>query len=277
MSIQCLKQKGVIQYGSNRSGKPPGGIWVSQGPFGPSGVDYPYGPVGFSIQGGHRNVGYIGQSMRMSKNGTPFWGVYARGYGGTNGKYKRVEPSFNVSKSYSEVLGNQYKYIKQSVLSNGMMLNKKYKWIKNGTYPNYWVQPVYGNSNLSDNASQWLYVQNKAAANICVNGTNDYRVYEGYRCKCDKGCVGGVKNVTKNTYNDIAANAPYTKQLGIPQTSGQYTLQVQRPCANPVGPQKPFPFAVNGGTRSSVHSTPGRPNPILTVNYVTPPDWYTQS
>ena len=277
MSIQCLKKKGVIQFGSNRSGKPPGGIWVSQGPFGPLGVDYPYGPVGFSIQGGRRSAGYIGQSMRMSKNGTPFWGVHARGYGGTNGKYKRVEPSFNVSKSSTEVLGNQYKFIKQSVLSTKGMLSKKYKWIKNGQYPNYWVQPVYGNSNLSDNASQWVYVQKKAAANICVNETNDLSVYEGYRCKGDYGCNKASRNVTQNTYNNIASNTPYTKSLGIPQTSGQYTLQVQRPCANPVGHQKPFPFSVSGGNRSSAHSTPGPPNSILTVNYVTPPDWYTQS
>ena len=31
-----MKRKSVIQYGSNRSGKPPGGYWLPQGPFGHS-------------------------------------------------------------------------------------------------------------------------------------------------------------------------------------------------------------------------------------------------
>ena len=76
MSMQCLKKKGVIQYGSNRSGKPPGGIWVPQGPFGNLPVEYKYGPKGFSLNGGHRNVGYVGKSMAMSKSGTPFWAYF---------------------------------------------------------------------------------------------------------------------------------------------------------------------------------------------------------
>ena len=34
MSLVAFKKKSVIQYGSNRSGKPPGGYWLPQGPFG---------------------------------------------------------------------------------------------------------------------------------------------------------------------------------------------------------------------------------------------------
>ena len=34
MSLTAFKRKSVIQYGSDRSGKPPGGIWLPQGPFG---------------------------------------------------------------------------------------------------------------------------------------------------------------------------------------------------------------------------------------------------
>ena len=52
------------------------------------------------------------------------------------------------------------------------MLDKKYRWIKGGQYPNYWVQPD-SNSNLTDNFSQWFYIQQKAAANTCVTDTND--------------------------------------------------------------------------------------------------------
>ena len=36
MSIVAFKKKSVINYGANRSGKPPGGYWLPQGPFGHS-------------------------------------------------------------------------------------------------------------------------------------------------------------------------------------------------------------------------------------------------
>lgn len=279
MSMQCLKKKGVIQYGSNRSGKPPGGIWVPQGPFGNLPVEYKYGPKGFSLNGGHRNVGYVGKSMAMSKSGTPFWGLHPQGYGGTYGKYKRTEPTFNVTKSL-DVKGRQAEFVKQSVLSTKGMLAKKYRWIHSGQYPNYWVQPVYGNSNLSDNASQQVYIQKKAAESICVNDTNDKEVYiddnDCVKENNDTSCSKVSRNFRRNTYNNIASNTHYSKTLHVAQTSAQQTLQIQKQCANPKGAIKPFPFAVNGGTRSS-KNTIGRPNPILTVNYSTPPDWYINS
>ena len=57
-----------------------------------------------------------------------------------------------------------------------------------------------------------------------------------------------------------------------------YTLHVQRKCQNPVGLQKPYPYAVQTGTGvlrgginvSNVASACGTSNPVLT-----PPDWYT--
>ena len=83
MSIVAMKNKSVIKHGSKRSGVPPGGYWLPQGPFGagennnrkPAQLDLSinnYGPVGFSLQGTHRNIGRVGQSMAMSKSGTPF-------------------------------------------------------------------------------------------------------------------------------------------------------------------------------------------------------------
>ena len=45
------------------------------------------GISGFSLNGPKRNVGYVGQNMRFSKNGTPFRGIYPRGSGGIGGTY----------------------------------------------------------------------------------------------------------------------------------------------------------------------------------------------
>jgi hypothetical protein len=273
MSIQAFKKKGVINYGSKRSGKPPGGVWLTQGPFGKQAVNVGApGAVGFSINGGTRNVGYIGKSSAFSKQGTPYYGQFARGAGGCCGTYPTVQPLFNSPHVKGDTQGKQYQYIKPSVLSTKGMLEKKYKWIHNGQYPNYWVQPQAANDNMADNGSQWLYVQKKAAANDCVINTNavekyvDHRIYGG-----PLGC--STTNAKRTSFNIISSNIGYTKVLYQPQTSSQHTLKIQQQCANPVGRIKPFPFAANNGS----NSTKGiyyEPPAISTIYYDTPPEWY---
>ena len=284
MSLQTMKKKGVINYGSKRSAKGPGGIWLSQGPFGNgsvggsgvggSGLVYTMsapGPQGFSINGGSRNVGGIGKSMAMSQMGTPFRGQFARGFGGSGGRYFRPQPLMNSPLVRGITQGQQSEYIKPSVLSTKGMLEKKYKWINNGQYPNIWVQPNTGNTNLSQNSSQWLYIQNKAAANVCVTDVNKPEVYEGYRVKCSAtGC--NTTTARYKSYNIMSSAVGYTKTIRIPQTSSQYTLQVQRHCQNPIGRQKPFPFACNGGSGNS--SGYYAPPAVPIVVYDTPPAWY---
>ena len=87
-------------------------------------------------------------------------------------------------------------------------------------------------------------------------------------------------------YNIISQNGLYTKMLHIPQDSSQYTLQIQRKCANPIGGQKPFPYAANNTHSPSIASlssstvqtgTNGPPPAIITPFYVKPPHWYTQT
>lgn len=265
MSIVAFKKKSVIQYGSKRSGKPPGGIWLPQGPFGKGNsmihLENNYGPVGFSINGPHRNVGYVGKTMHMSKMGTPFRGLYpCYTSGGRGGRYPKTEPFFNSTEA--NVLGDQYMYVKPSVLSTKGMLAKKYRWAYNGQYPNYWVQPNY-TGNQVDSASQGLYVQNVSAANVCVTDVNDYKKYVGHIVRC--GPAGCNTSTAGYKYNTMAANAPYTKFLRNSQDSSQYTLQIQRKCANPVGPLKPFPYAVNSDNCNRGET------------YLAPPEWYIKS
>jgi hypothetical protein len=92
MSLTAFKRKSVINYGSKRSGIAPGGFWLPQGPFGHSTKTLKeaiqnYGAVGFSINGGRRNMGGVGRDMKMSKSGTPYRGTQPIGFGGTFGKY----------------------------------------------------------------------------------------------------------------------------------------------------------------------------------------------
>jgi hypothetical protein len=260
MSIVAFKKKSVIMYGANVSGKPPGGIWQSQGPFGflatgPLGVE---GKAGFSINGGTRNIGYIGKSYRMSKQGTPFRGVNPRGNGGFLGTYATPLPVYNVNEVI--VLADQYKYIKPSVLTTRGMLVKKYKWAYNGQYPNYWVQPLY-TGNQTDSASQAVYIQNLSAASMCNNDINKPEIYVDDVKKCGPTLCN--TSTTKFKFNDMARNAPYTKYVNIPRDSSVRTLQIQRKCVNPTGDLKPFPYAVNGGCGQ--------------VNFDVVPQWYINS
>jgi len=267
MSIVAFKKKGVIQFGSNVSGKYPGGVWLNQGPFGSKngiGLSAGSGP-GFSINGGIRTGRYIGQGMSMSKSGTPFRGVHAKGFGGILGRYPRVEPTMNACSAYVDITGNQSKFIKQSSLSTKGMLERKYKWVHNGQYPNNWVQP---DDNIPDNFSQWLYIQNKAATNDCTINTNDTAKYVGNI----KRCTNSATPLSRTTYNNLASNGAYTKELYIPQTASQYTLRIQRKCTNPLGPQKPFPFAANNNYRGSSGSTNYISPAISVPIFLTPPN-----
>jgi hypothetical protein len=301
MSLTAFKRKSVIQYGSKRSGSAPGGVWLPQGPFGHATIALQealqtYGPVGFSINGGHRNVGYIGKTYGMSKSGTPYRGTQPIGFGGTYGKYPSatlvgpysgavpnagskqavVQPVLNSSEV--NTMGTQYIYVKPSVLSTKGMLEKRYRWVYNGQYPNYWVQPNY-TGNQTDSASQGLYVQNLAAANTCNLKVNNVGTYEGYKVGCGPTLCTPGRSTAMFKFNDMVRNAPYTKTLYQPVSYGQYNLYLTRGCNNPVGPQKPFPFAVQTGTgiktggirMTSVGNACGTSNV-----YLTPPAWYWQ-
>lgn len=288
MSIQTLKKKGIITcLGVKVSGKPTSGFWVTQGPFG-SEKQYnrlPFGISGFSLNGGTRNQGYIGKNYAMSVNGTPYYGEFPIGWGGHLGRYKKSQPVFNMPNVKVDTRGKEYRYIKPSVISTKGMLEKKYKWINNGQYPNNWVQPVYGNSNLSDNTSQQVYIDTLAAKNITVNNTNKRDKFIHYYKKCSPtNCSNTIAKYP--SYNIIDSNGTYTKDLYIPQTSSQYTLQIQRKCSNPIGIQKPFPFAANNthtpsigslGSSTSQIGSQGPPAPLSTPEYLSPPEWYIKS
>ena len=306
MSLATFKRKSVINYGSKRSGKGPGGVWLPQGPFGHStnglqlAIHNP-GASGFSINGGTRSVGGVGREMKMSKSGTPYRGTEPIGFGGTYGTYPSAQlkgtieakqqfsgaVSNNGSKvppvqpvlnsSIVNTRGDEYLYIKQSVLSTYGMLDKKYRWAYYGKYPNFWVQPNY-TGNQSDSASQGLYIQNLAAANTCNLKVNNTETYEGYIVGCGPTLCTPGRSTARFKYNDMARNGPYTKILGEPVSYGQYNLNLTKKCNNPQGPQKPFPYAVNTGTgirtggtsMTSVGSSCGTSN-----IYLTPPSWYT--
>lgn len=304
MSLTALKKKSVINYGSKRSGIAPGGFWLPQGPFGHSTQSLKeainnYGPAGFSINGGRRNIGGVGRDMKMSKSGTPYRGTQPIGWGGLLGKYpsailvgnveqqstgavpnahskqQAVQPVLN--SRVVDTMGTQYLYIKPSVLSNYGMLDKKYRWAWYGQYPNYWVQPNY-TGNQTDSASQKLYIQKLASANTCSLNVNNVGTYKDNFVGCGPTLCSPGRSTAMFKYNDMARNAPYTKTLYQPVSYGQYNLYLTKGCNNPIGRQKPFPFAVQTGSSQAAAGTSitSFASGCGTSDiYLTPPDWYT--
>lgn len=116
MSIATLKRKAM--RGGNPRLDPVSGI----------------GANGFSLNGGYRNIGAVGQ-FRMVSNvtRTPFRGTQPMGHGGFNGEYYKV-PSNSGS-----CCTNDDAIIKHSSLTTAGLLDEKYKWTKS-QYPRYWVK-----------------------------------------------------------------------------------------------------------------------------------------
>ena len=113
MSLTAFKRKSVINYGSKRSGTAPGGFWLPQGPFGHATEGLKeaiqnYGAAGFSINGGHRNIGGVGRDMKMSKSGTPYRGTQPIGWGGTFGKYPSATLVGNASQQSTGAIPNAH-------------------------------------------------------------------------------------------------------------------------------------------------------------------------
>jgi hypothetical protein len=276
MSLATFKKKTINRYSSATkiSGKPPGGIFLPQGPFGNStnflsiALNSP-AIEGFSLNGSHRNVGYVGKTYRFSKNGTPFRGIFPRGSGSRLGTIRGAaefntpsQPVYNVNEVI--VLGEQNLFVKPTVISNFAMLRKKYKWAYYGQYPNYWVQPNYGQTTQSDTKSQGNYLHDLTVANICVEDINNSEKYVGFI----KNGGGTTCHTTPALfkYNDVARNSLYTKRLYQPLDASEQIARVQRRCADPTGKQKPFPYATNGSTCNQ-----------LQAYYVAPPKWYTSN
>jgi hypothetical protein len=215
--------------------------------------------------------------MKFSKSGTPYRGIYPKGWGGTFGRYPdtRNDVVLNITPVETGV-AIQNAIVKPPVLSTKGMLDRRFKWIKSGKYPNYWVQPIYTGFQ-TDNKSQGLYIHNKSSANNTYYNVNDVNVYENFYKKCgSSGC--NTTPAHGYTMNMLQANAPYTKNIHRPRDSSDYISYVQQQCKNPTGLQRPFPYAVQTGTGIlrggiNVNNVGNACNTSNTV--LEPPEWYT--
>jgi hypothetical protein len=244
MSIVAMKRKSVILYGANVSGKPTNGngdLWINRGPFGYNGSNrevVSVGTNGFSINGSTRNVGRVGKTYAMSKQGTPFRGIYPYGWGGSRGTYYQAEPVFNSAEA--ETLGNQWEFNKPSVLSTAGMLRTRFKWIYNGKYPNYVVKDMY-TGNQTQTPSEGVYIGKLASASTCNLDVNNQAKYEATCINKSTGCTNRL-SVVKRTYDDVASQSSYGKPPKVAVDQGTYMLYLTKKCNN-----KGEPIEKSGG------------------------------
>jgi hypothetical protein len=146
------------------------------------------GHDGFSLVGGYRNVGAVGQTnLAKSVTRTRFRGNAPMGHGGCCGTYK-----ISVCNSGS-CCTNDPSIIKSTVKNTKGAILKQYKWI-HSAYPRYWVKP---DDSMPENYSQGIYVKNLTAqySNCVVNkvdaGINDCD--GNLQCRAASYHIGGKK------------------------------------------------------------------------------------
>lgn len=167
------------------------------------------GHDGFSLVGGHRNIGSVGPTnLAKSVTRTPFRGNAPMGHGGCCGTYK-----ISICNSGS-CCTNDPNIIKPTVKNNKGAILKQYKWI-HSAYPRFWVKP---DDSMPKNYSQGVYVQKVSAqySNFVVNKVNTgiNNCGGNIQCKAASYYIGG-----KKFYRSV-----YSKDLNTRPTScSQYT------------------------------------------------------
>lgn len=206
---------------------------------------------GFSLSGGYRNIGAVGQ-FRMISNTTrtPFRGPHPMGNGGKYGAY------YDKPLNSGSCCTNDNQIIKKSSLNTAGMIDTKYKWTK-GTYPNYWVQD--DDCNYSDTHDQSRYIRNltqKCGASVFTNVQNNGNcgtVYDPsgspiYSCSGNKNACSYYIGTRKYI------RMPYAKNFNqLPISQGQYIHTgglYKKECLPTPDNKQPFPMRLNHNNTS---------------------------
>jgi hypothetical protein len=198
---------------------------------------------GFSLNGGHRNIGAVGQFRLISNTTrTPFRGTAPMGHGGNGGAY------YDKPLNSGSCCTNDNHIIKKSSKNTAGMIDTKYAWTK-GTYPNYWVKEDDNSYNLT--RDQATYIRNLTQQN--GNCNVDYEPTDNFIYSCSgnrNACsyyIGTKKYIRK----------PYAKQLNqSPISQGQYILTggaFKKECLPTPANKQPFPMKLNHNNYTTHH------------------------
>lgn len=162
---------------------------------------------GFSIYGGHRNIGSVGSTnlaisiippnSKYISAGSNSGASVQKGYGGNNGEYV-------VQHYYGRCYYNDPSVIKPTVKTTSGYLSGQCNKGLCKTYPNNWVKTLNG-SNMQSN-----YIENKKkkAMSLDISDKTD----AGQLLTCNTYFIGGTKYQPQT----------YTKTLNFPVSSSEY-------------------------------------------------------
>jgi hypothetical protein len=194
MSIATLKKKSAAKYNNNSAGAPL-----------------------FSLNGTHRNQGYVGQtSLSRFTSRTLVRNGGLRNHGGCCGTFDIGQPVFSGITTTEDS-----NVVKNSVLNNDGMINTKYRWIRR-PQP-YAVVKNDSNHNVNSQYNQIIIVRN----NAIDEAASCYAVPE-----CPTGLSGCNNSVTytkpASSYTG-AGETPLYK--GVALSQNEYTLLKRVKCA----------------------------------------------
>ncbi len=198
MSIATLKKKTNAQYNNMSVGS----------------------KHGFSLNGTHRNQGYVGQtSLSRSLPKTIMKGNVIKGHGGCCGQYP-IKPI--VSSAVTSL--NNPNVVKSSVLTSKGMISTHYRWILR---PQPFTSVKPDNNNNINTQSNYINTQKNAAINATTDPTNTCYSYNSTNpaCSVAKSCANLNGLQTPNLVNVITK--PESSFVSKPQSEYIKTIQTQ--------------------------------------------------
>lgn len=197
MSIVTLKKKTQVQYNNMSVGS----------------------KTGFSLNGTHRNQGYVGQtSLSRSLPRTLMRGGAPRGHGGCCGQFpiRNIVPSAVTSTEDPTV-------IKSSTLTTSGMLDTKYRWV-NRPFPYATVKPD-NNLHMTTASDHIRLLKKKTLTNVAAIDANATPYSE--RCH---GVVRKCMNYN-SFYRKAVCNFTKPESDYVPISSGQYIENLNKKCS----------------------------------------------
>ena len=222
------------------------------------------GSTNFTINGGPRNLSYIGKSTRNSSVRTPFRGVTPMGFNGNRSSNNIVMAFPHIKAELGQAPVNAPQ---MSVRSTKSMIATKYKWIK-GQYPNVWVQPST-NQSSSDRTT---------VASMAILRTDlgcDGEIEQQQQICCDKRIteyplLGNRKTSSQSIINRLIGNNMSGSNIQPSVGFSDYMTRLQAASVIQSGANKPFPYYVNKLVKSGGCAGRGEEMPI----YHVAPEWY---
>jgi hypothetical protein len=197
--------------------------------------------TGFSLNGTHRNQGYVGQTMlSRSLPRTPMKGNEPKGHGGCCGKYIKN----GIIQSAVTSL-NDPSIVKPAVQTTNGMLRTRYQWI--------WRPQPYSSTKIDSTHNsnpQSTYIRN-----ISVNTAKLVNASNVYKITCPKQCMNLPKealpkhvshrlvqsrnpgnyvkeNMTRPEKNNPLLGISSSKSVNINYTQNQYINQLYMGCTS---------------------------------------------